>query len=342
MRSSTPQPVSPSLAAGLCLAVAIAAFAAGSWSGQGRCTDATAFLPRQLERYEPRIPNRPPPLGPTAAAAAAKSGSSAAEGEPVLTPITEPTQFEPAFPENRHSGDRKAAAGASRPRQAAHLLLRDEVAFLRHKVRTLRQEYGAVHCALKGIGPTGGFCLAAAPNTSAAGSKTGTLCDGRLCTALARLLAGQSVADLGAGLGQYGKCLSTTVRQYSPYDGSEGIEAATGGRVRFLDLSEPTWAGVSYDWVMSLEVGEHIPAEKEKVFISNVLRHAKRGVVLSWAVPGQGGHYHVNEQPNAYILGRVAQLGGGRFVHNATASAALRKESSFSWFKNTLLVFDRV
>ena len=29
-------------------------------------------------------------------------------------------------------------------------------------------------------------------------------------------------------------------------------------------------------------------------FLDNIVRHARIGVVLSWAVPGQGGFHHVN------------------------------------------------
>ena len=41
--------------------------------------------------------------------------------------------------------------------------------------------------------------------------------------------------------------------------------------------------------VMSLEVGEHIPADYEAIFLDNLARHAKEGVLLSWARPNQGG-----------------------------------------------------
>ncbi|EFJ51442.1 hypothetical protein VOLCADRAFT_87747 [Volvox carteri f. nagariensis] len=212
-------------------------------------------------------------------------------------------------------------------------------------LRALRLEYGTTYCALHGIGPAGGFCVH--PNASqqaAAGSVTATYLDSKLCTALGGLFLAQRVADFGAGLGQYGRCLGSIVRQYVPYDGAEGVE--------------PVWLGTTYDWVMSLEVGEHVPSEHEDAFLSNLLRHATRGVVLSWAVPGQGGHHHVNERPNAYIVERVSDLSGlgsskgsggaggfgaagrRRFVFNASASAALRTASSFSWFRSTLMVFD--
>lgn len=54
--------------------------------------------------------------------------------------------------------------------------------------------------------------------------------------------------------------------------------------------------GARYDWVLSLEVAEHLPRSMEPVFVFNLDRHAKEGVVLSWARKGQGGSHHVNEQ----------------------------------------------
>ncbi len=53
-----------------------------------------------------------------------------------------------------------------------------------------------------------------------------------------------------------------------------------------------------YDWVFSIEVAEHIPKTYEQIYIDNLVRH---GIILSWAVPKQEGHGHVNNQDFAYI-----------------------------------------
>ena len=54
----------------------------------------------------------------------------------------------------------------------------------------------------------------------------------------------------------------------------------------YLDLTLPQYGLPLYDWVISLEVAEHIPAESEAIYLDNIVRHAREGVVLSWAVPG--------------------------------------------------------
>jgi tryptophanyl-tRNA synthetase len=50
-----------------------------------------------------------------------------------------------------------------------------------------------------------------------------------------------------------------------------------------------TYSIGQYDWIISLEVAEHIPEKYEAVYLDNIFRHAKEGIILSWAVPGQIG-----------------------------------------------------
>lgn len=60
---------------------------------------------------------------------------------------------------------------------------------------------------------------------------------------------------------------------------------------------------------MSLEVGEHLPPQFEDIFIQNLHNNNKHGIVLSWAVKGQGGHGHFNEQNNDYVKSKICDLG---------------------------------
>ena len=46
---------------------------------------------------------------------------------------------------------------------------------------------------------------------------------------------------------------------------------------------------VGADWVMSLEVAEHIPPQFTDAFLRNVRCHARVGAVISWALPSQRG-----------------------------------------------------
>lgn len=178
----------------------------------------------------------------------------------------------------------------------------------------LRREAGRQSCLKYGVGPTGGFCLSRA-RLKVGGNfylphKMGAL--------LGALFANQSVLDLGCGLGQYGKFFADrfpSVR-WLGIDGAERVEELTNGHVRFADLTEglPLFAQQRWDWVMSLEVAEHVPRSGEAVFVHNLLRYAEKGVILSWAPPPErnrkdNGHHHVSCQTNEYVTCALGLLG---------------------------------
>ncbi|HEY2102775.1 MAG TPA: methyltransferase domain-containing protein [Chthoniobacterales bacterium] len=75
-----------------------------------------------------------------------------------------------------------------------------------------------------------------------------------------------------------------------------------------LDLSRGFRLGRRFDLVQSLEVAEHIPAAHADVFLDNLVAHGDL-VLFSAAVPGQGGEFHVNEQPYEYWRGKFASRG---------------------------------
>ena len=83
-------------------------------------------------------------------------------------------------------------------------------------------------------------------------------------------------------------------------------------------------------------MGEHIPAALEANFIRALVSHASRGIVLSWAVPRQGGTNHKNERTNAYVLFRMREKG---WVVDIANSTALRQSATFAWFHRTIMVF---
>jgi cyclopropane fatty-acyl-phospholipid synthase-like methyltransferase len=142
--------------------------------------------------------------------------------------------------------------------------------------------------------------------------------DEPMATFLAKeIFNGKSVVDLGAGLGHYGVILSkvagTTV-DWVGYDGAINVQGATDGLVRFMDLTQPHAADerpcVAGDWVMSLEVAEHIPVEHTDAFLRNVRCHAREGAVISWALPTQrGGLGHVNMREEKDAIEAVEKLG---------------------------------
>lgn len=65
------------------------------------------------------------------------------------------------------------------------------------------------------------------------------------------------------------------------------------------DLSRPIRLGRTFDLVQSLEVAEHIAPAAAETFVDNLVAHGSI-ILFSAAAPGQGGEYHVNEQPYDY------------------------------------------
>ena len=147
-----------------------------------------------------------------------------------------------------------------------------------------------------------------------------------------------SVLDLGAGPGLYTESLSKNGIFASCYDGNPDTQFLSEGRCGIVDLSKEIKFS-KHDWVLILEVGEHLPKQYEDILFNNIINNSKSGILLSWAVPGQGGDGHVNEQSNSYVKSKMANLG---YSNNLEAENVLRAASTLWWFKDTIMVFERI
>jgi hypothetical protein len=115
-----------------------------------------------------------------------------------------------------------------------------------------------------------------------------------------------SIIDLGAGVGKY----VTRLREdgwslVNGIDGATDVEKFTGGLIKRLDLTTPnlkTKIRRGYDWALFFEVGEHIPRKFEQVLIDNVCSIPRKGIIMSWGMPGQKGYRHVNCQSRNYVI----------------------------------------
>jgi hypothetical protein len=172
---------------------------------------------------------------------------------------------------------------------------------------------------------------------------TGHIHDRSLANALTQYFLDneiKTVVDFGCGMGDYAREFKASNLTVEAFDGNPNTEALTEGIGSVLDLSKPFYLKKKFDAVLSLEVGEHIPAEFEDAFISNITKHVKNKLIISWAVEGQGGSGHVNCKNNDYIIRQIEDRG---FKYNEEASNELRKAATnASWFSYTLMVFDKV
>ena len=138
-----------------------------------------------------------------------------------------------------------------------------------------------------------------------------TTLDTQLTKAVSNLFKGKRIGGFGDGPGIYKQNYLDIglLSQYDSYDGAPFIETETNGSVKFLDLSIPQYGLPLYDYVICLEVAEHIPAKYENVFLSNLVRHAKTGIILSWGRPNQKGHFHVNNRSLDHVIAALQKFG---------------------------------
>jgi methyltransferase family protein len=164
--------------------------------------------------------------------------------------------------------------------------------------------------------------------------------DAGLAEAIGKFMAQnqvQSVLDFGCGTGEYVDFLHNRGFWAVGYDGNP-FTATFSPHCHVADLSSPVDFGLC-DCVLSLETGEHIPSQFEKVFLDNLCLHAGKYAVVSW-FPYQGeGIGHVNEKPNDYIKQKMLER---RFVTMNDEETNLRAAATLWWFKVSLMVFRRV
>jgi len=149
-----------------------------------------------------------------------------------------------------------------------------------------------------------------------------------------------SVNDFGAGVGQYKYSILSErpAITWNSYDGAGNVQEYTQGFVDYFDLTLPLELPRS-DWVLSLEVGEHVGSDYEAMLIRNLHHHNCKGIILSWGIIGQGGHSHVNNHSNDYIISVFKQLG---YIEDLDLKTKLRNPlDNYYWFKNSPMVFRR-
>jgi len=192
------------------------------------------------------------------------------------------------------------------------------------------------------ISKTGGFCLT---KTKVTGGNN--LYDEHMANFFAvSIFKGDSVVDLGAGLGHYGKMLmnhkSYPVTSWAGYDGAINVKSATDGLVKFMDLTQPgpedeRPCAAKADWVLSLEVAEHIPPEHTDSFLRNIRCRASKGAVISWALPDQtGGLGHVNMKTEGQMIELVERWG---FRVDWTLTKGARDAATLRHFKASVVVY---
>lgn len=134
---------------------------------------------------------------------------------------------------------------------------------------------------------------------------------------IARLIAAalpiDSVLDIGCAKGTWLDVWTEQgVRDIQGVDGDYVDRAQLvipAERFRAWNLAQPLDLERRFALVQSLEVAEHIAADSAATFVDNLVRHSRGIVLFSAAPPGQGGEFHVNEQPYDYWRALFARHG---------------------------------
>lgn len=161
---------------------------------------------------------------------------------------------------------------------------------------------------------------------------------------LVKQLRFSTVLDLGCGSGFLIARLARRTKAVTGVDGSRNAHVFADPEVRqnivIRDLTAPVQLG-RYDLVICTEVAEHLPAAYADTLVESICRNAGTWVFFTAALPGQGGHGHVNEQSHAYWIGKFRERG---FAFDAPRTAALRRDLSqvvriIHWFTRNALLF---
>lgn len=147
-----------------------------------------------------------------------------------------------------------------------------------------------------------------------------------------------TISDFGCGEGKYVMQLRALggFPRVTGVDGNPETQRISGGRCSVANLAFPMDLGVS-DWIMAIEVVEHIPAEHERQVLTNIVSHARCGIVLSWAGLEQKQPNHPNCKSQDSVVRLMTEKYG--LTYDKRASTWLKREATLWWLQNNVLVF---
>lgn len=164
----------------------------------------------------------------------------------------------------------------------------------------------------------------------------------QITSLLKDMLSVESVLDVG--------CAQGTWLNFWQQSNVEDIVGVDGDYVvrdrleipsdRFIaqDVSQPFDLERQFDLVQCLEVAEHIAADHAATLIDNLTRHGAY-LLFSAAPPGQGGEYHVNEQPYDYWRDLFAARG---YVALDAVRPLIENNAQVAiWYRHNIILYVR-
>lgn len=154
-----------------------------------------------------------------------------------------------------------------------------------------------------------------------------------------RIVGASSVIDVGGGEGWWAAEFALLGARAVCVDDGTATELADRVEHVHHDLGDGLPANLgSFDLAVCLEVAEHVDAAAGDLLVATLCERAPV-VLFSAAIPGQGGHGHVNEQWPEYWVERFERQG-------FRCSGALRwsfwdDASVEEWYRQNLLLATR-
>ena len=174
---------------------------------------------------------------------------------------------------------------------------------------------------------------------NAYGGDPGTF-EPRVWDLLVSTLGLKSVLDVGCGEGHALSYMKDKLNcsvlgieglaENIPYISAKNVEAI------LCDVTVQVPDVPQCDLVWSCEFVEHV----DEKYINNILRlfEAGRVIAMTHAVPGQGGHHHVNCKPSSYWVSRIESIG---YEFDPELTTRCRVFAMGPYFKQSGLVFTR-
>ena len=148
----------------------------------------------------------------------------------------------------------------------------------------------------------------------------------------------RSILDLGSGSGYSAHYFHSAGMQVTAVDGLlENCNTAVYPTMH-VDLTT-TRVKMKVDLVHCQEVVEHI----EEKYLDNLLGSMSCGkfILMTNALPGQGGYHHVNEQPTEYWVKHLADWGYQVLVEDTNRVRQLAQADGATYLAQTGLVLTK-
>lgn len=152
--------------------------------------------------------------------------------------------------------------------------------------------------------------------------------------AVYELFAPQSVLDVGCGQGEW----MEEFESRGAYVFGVDIAAPEGEKFLMADLVFPLYLGRTFDLVVCLEVGEHLPDTAADVLVDSLTRHSWT-ILFSAAVCGQVGAGHINCQNHDYWHDKFVKR--SYVVNDAVRPLIAHNPNVSSWYRNNVFLYLR-